>query len=97
MSGAGLRQMLEVFEESRGALSIPDLADELGITTERAESMIDFWVRKGKIRVSGVLSDCGSCAGKGECPLVFDLPRIYELVEHGNPEAEAEQPIPCRY
>jgi hypothetical protein len=95
MSGTSLRRLLDLFEVSRGALSIPDLADELGVTPERAESMVDFWVRKGKIRVSSVLSDCGSCGVKGNCPLVFDLPQIYELAESETAAPEQDQRLPC--
>lgn len=79
MSQTALRRFLSLFEESSGALSVRDLAQELGVSPERVEGMVDFWVRKGRIRVSSSLVDCGSCGERGTCPLAFGLPRTYEL------------------
>lgn len=94
MSRTSLRRLLNLFEESQGALSIPYLAKELGVTTGRVESLVDFWVQKGKIRISTSLSACGSCGVKGDCPLVFDLPKVYELVSSGNPK-DRSRSVPC--
>lgn len=90
MSQSTLSRLLTLFEESSGALSVRFLAQELGVTSERLEGMVDFWVRKGKIRVSAALTDCGSCGENGDCPLILTMPRTYELV------SDAADPIPAK-
>ena len=90
MSQSTLSRLLTLFEESSGALSVRFLAQELEVTSERLEGMVDFWIRKGKIRVSAALTDCGSCGVKGDCPLIMNMPRTFELV------ADADEPDPTR-
>jgi len=41
--------------------------------------MIEYWVRKGRIRLAEDVKECGSCGIQGNCPFVIDLPRSYEL------------------
>ena len=83
MTTSKLSRLITLLEKSSGALSIRELARELELSQERVESMMDYWVRKGKIRVSAKLAECGSCGGKGDCPFVLELPRVYELVRGG--------------
>lgn len=80
MTTTTLRRLLTVFEESSGAQSIQSLASILDLRPERVESMVDFWVRKGRIRVLISPSDCGSCSALGDCPFILEMPRTYELV-----------------
>lgn len=81
-----LRQVLTIFETAHGALSLPQVARELDISLERLDGMIQYWVRKGKIRNCLTAQQCGSCGFGDACPFVVDMPRIYELVdEHSNP------------
>ena len=80
MGRTKLGQLLDYFENTPGTASIADIASDLEITVSQAENMLAFWVRKGKIRISTSLTDCSSCGVNGECPLAFDLPRVYELV-----------------
>jgi hypothetical protein len=74
-----LRQVLTVFETADSPLSLPQIARELDVTPERLEGMIQHWVRRGKIRQSGSLTDCGTCGQQGGCPFVMALPRSFEI------------------
>lgn len=85
MSSTLLRQVLQKFETADHALSLPQIARELDVSLPRLEGMIQHWVRKGKIRESGGMSECGSCGAHGSCPFVFSLPRTYELVREDDP------------
>lgn len=59
---------------------MPEIARALDLSVAHLDAMIQFWVRKGKIRISGSVTDCGTCAKNGNCPFVVALPRTYELV-----------------
>ncbi len=74
-----LSQVLEVFENAEGALSLPQVAHELDVTPERLDMMIQHWVRKGKIVTSDGATECGSCGSHGSCPFIMDMPQTYEL------------------
>ncbi len=54
------------------------MARDLGIERVMLESMIEYWIRKGRLReVSAPACDtCGSAQG---CPFIMTLPRRYEL------------------
>jgi DNA-binding IclR family transcriptional regulator len=69
MSASTLRLVLTYFETNQGAVSLPQLARTLGIERETLHNMLDFWVRKGKLResVGAACTTCGSAAG---CPFV---------------------------
>lgn len=90
MSQSTLRRLLSLLEESSGALSVPYLAGELEVTPGRVEGLVDFWVRKGKIRVSSPGNGCGSCGISRDCPLIINLPRTYELVPEGDDPGPTE-------
>ncbi|GJM40855.1 MAG: hypothetical protein DHS20C20_11370 [Ardenticatenaceae bacterium] len=79
MSQSTLRQVLTIFETAVTPLSLPQIARDLNVSPARLEGMIQHWVRKGKIRQSTALSECGSCGENGGCPFVLDMPRTYEL------------------
>jgi hypothetical protein len=87
MASSKLRILLDLFEGSSGAVSIRDIARELDVSQDRVGSMMQYWIRKGKIRVSGVGTDCGSCGAGGDCPFILDMPRTYELVKEAQGEA----------
>jgi hypothetical protein len=80
MSESTLGKLLSIIEASDQSLSVSCLARELNIRPERVEGYLDFWVRKGRIKLSTPQGDCGSCPEKGDCPFVFDLTRTYELI-----------------
>jgi hypothetical protein len=79
MTQSTLRQVLTIFETAATPLSLPKIARKLDVSQERLEGMIQHWVRKGKIRQSSALTECGSCGHGSACPYVLDLPRTYEL------------------
>ena len=90
MSTTPLRQVLEYFEKTREGVSIRSMAKDLDLSVGQVESMVDYWVRKGRVRSFGVNSEnCGSCGTNDHCNLVITLPRSYELVnkhDQNNPE-----------
>lgn len=81
MQQSTLRQVLTIFETATAPLSLPQVAQELGISAERLESMLQYWVRKGKLRESVVSGECGTCGQKGSCAFVVNLPHSYELAD----------------
>ena len=83
MKTSKLSNLLTKIEESSGAFSIQALARELDLTPERVESMLEYWVRKGKIESSTNLTECGSCSAQGDCPFILEMPKTYELVIEG--------------
>ena len=80
MAASNLGQILKFFEDSRNAVTLNSIARELDLTPARVESMIEYWVRKGRIRLAEDVKECGSCGIQGNCPFAIDLPRIYDLV-----------------
>ena len=75
-----LRQVLAVFEESCEPRTLNQLARELGIPLGTLEGMIDYWIRKGKLREASGSQECSTCGGAKGCPFVPKLPHSYELV-----------------
>lgn len=81
-----LRQVLTAFEQASQPLSLNQLAHRLNVTPSMVDSMIQHWVRKGKLRVhtddscemASPACSCGS--GPGGCPYIMQMPRSYELV-----------------
>ncbi len=92
MSITPLRQVLNYFENSRGGKSINAIAREMNISPGQVGNLVDFWVRKGKIRPTPV-QECGSCSDLGNCPFVIEMPLSYELIREGDGELpETVQP-----
>jgi len=83
MATSTLSKLLDIFEEMSGALSIQTMASELEIRPAQVESMVDFWINKGRIRVSTDPSECGSCSAQGNCPFILEMPKTFELVKEG--------------
>lgn len=83
-----LRQVLSVFEQANGPLSLGQVARELGVERGALEGMIDHWVRKGKLRAVSSDQMCSSCGGAQGCPFVARLPRRYELAPESETAAE---------
>lgn len=73
----GLREVLATFETGR-AHSIQQLSDELGTDAGVLESMLEFWVRKGRLRHAGY-SNCAECGVGHACAMRTVQPRRYEL------------------
>jgi hypothetical protein len=83
-----LREVLRAFEDARGPLSLNDIARDLDITPGMLDGMIDYWVRKGKIRPAASGAACASCSlSKSCCTYSPNTPRGYVLVTGGEPVA----------
>jgi hypothetical protein len=81
MSKSTLSQVLTAFEDTSAPLTLSQIARNLDISAARLEGMIQYWMRKGKLRETVSYTDCGTCGrGNGECPFTIELPRSYELV-----------------
>jgi hypothetical protein len=97
MTQTTLRQVLTIFETTNRPFSLPQLAHELNVSPERLDGMIQHWVRKGKIRASGSVTECGSCGHNGACPFVMEMPRSYELVTPDNLIALSSIELTCSH
>lgn len=92
---ATLRQVLEQFEQNQGAVSLPQMARTLDLDRAMLQTMIDYWVRKGKLREVGAPA-CTTCGSVSGCPFVMTLPRCYELVTGDSSPAPIEaRPCAC--
>ncbi len=81
MTKSTLGRVLDVFANNRGPLTMNQIAHDLNISRPQLESMIQYWVRKGKLRETASYSDCNTCGcNRGDCPFVMELPTSYELV-----------------
>lgn len=89
-----LREVLNRFADQSAPVSIHRMAQDMGIEPNILSGMIDYWVRKGKLReVSGVGETCHTCGIKGACPYVITLPRSYELA--GDDDTQSGPPCNC--
>lgn len=83
-----LRELLRLVETAEGPISLAELGRQLGVAPAVLEGMLDHWVRKGRLTVSGgaaaacgsCAGHCGSCAGAVNCPFVARLPKSYLVV-----------------
>ena len=80
---SNLGQLLSLIENSRTPLSIGELACKLDISTDRVHAMIQFWVKKGRIRQITLPSECNSCSKIRKCAFIIDMPSSYESVSQG--------------
>lgn len=71
-----LRQVLQLFEQRQRLVALPALAEELGISEIMLGEMIEFWVRKGRLRE--VNSVCATC--HCGCSSKIKTAKCYELV-----------------
>lgn len=96
MASSKLRALITILEDSPGALSIRELARELDLSPGRVENMMEYWVRKGKIRSTASPMDCGACSSLGNCPFILEMPRTYELVRENEGELLARMGPICK-
>lgn len=76
-----LREVLFHFEHQTAPTSLNQMAKEMQVTPGVLEGMIDYWVRKGKLRaINSGGEDCNTCGNQGACPFVVTMPRYYERV-----------------
>lgn len=85
-----LHQLLREIESAQGSLNLNELAHKLNIERSALEGMIQFWVRKGRLKDDSQTvmdfpgcsssSACGhACPGAKGCPFVMTMPRTYSL------------------
>ncbi|MFB9238024.1 FeoC-like transcriptional regulator [Plantactinospora siamensis] len=75
MSASPLRRVLaEIRAAERGGVSLDDVARRVGVGRDEIDSMVDYWVRKGRLTVEEIgrgcpSGGCGGCSsGKGGSP-----------------------------
>lgn len=84
-----LYAVLDAIKNAGGPVSLGQLGRELGVEPAALQGMIDFWVRKGRLRVQGAAASGATCAPSGcagcpvdgpeGCPILLHAPRRYEL------------------
>lgn len=90
-----LREVLNRFADQSEPISVNRMARDMGLEPGVLHGMIDYWVRKGKLReVNSTTQSCTTCGIKSACPFIVALPRYYELVQ-GDTEAESHPPCGC--
>ncbi|MCC6905606.1 MAG: hypothetical protein IT326_07155 [Anaerolineae bacterium] len=95
MATSTLRKVLAAFEDMEGPATLADVARRLAVSPAQLDGMLEYWVRKGRLRASSSTeSACASCGISGHCPFARPLPRRYELVEAGA-TIPAEPPVCC--
>ncbi len=82
-----LHQVLAEIETAEGPLTVNELGHRLDVATSALLPMIEFWVRKGRLRDEDTAvseestcatGNCGtSCAGTNACLYVARMPRSY--------------------
>lgn len=60
-----LRQILKEITASRGGVSLDEIARRVGVSRGEAESMVGYWVRKGRLSAEDMAAACpsGGCGG----------------------------------
>jgi hypothetical protein len=90
-----LREVLSRFETYRMPVSVAQMAQEMQLEPGVLYSMIDYWVRKGKLReVNSHQQTCHTCGIKTGCPFIVALPRYFERVTEMT--SHSEPPCACR-
>lgn len=87
-----LREVLDRFTNQSAPVSVNRMARDMQLDPGVLHGMIDYWVRKGKLReVNTSGKSCHTCGIKGACPFVVNLPRYYERVTND----DLEQDLAC--
>ena len=85
-----LQKVLQEVKSVQGPINLNDLAHKLDIDRSALEGMIQFWVRKGRLKndqlepeptheMCSSASCSSSCSGPKDCPFVMTMPRTYSL------------------
>jgi len=82
-----LHQVLRMVETAQGPVTLNELSRKLMVEPAVLESMIQFWVRKGRLvdedaaaETSCTTGSCGgSCTGAASCAFVAKMPRSYSI------------------
>lgn len=87
-----LREVLNQFEAQHEPVSVRAMAHQMNLNPNVLQGMIDYWVRKGKLRIASSGGEsCHTCGIKGACPFVVNLPHYYERVQDDGQETH----LPC--
>lgn len=86
-----LNQVLEEITNANEPLSLTVLSSRLGVERGALEGMLDYWVRKGRLKDddthpegSHSAGNCGpSCGGADSCSFVAKMPKSYSLQSRG--------------
>lgn len=73
-----LRDVLNAFETDQ-PLSLAQMARRFNVEPGVLEGMIEFWVRKGKLR-QAAYTGCADCGLNHACPVGMVMPKRYERV-----------------
>ena len=80
-----LSRILKGFEQARGPLDLNELSRRTGVERSALDGMLEFLVRKGKLREVGLGTEaCAHCAGRLSCAQLQMgnlIGKSYELVE----------------
>ena len=93
-----LQQGLAEIQAASGPIDLNALGRKLGVQPSALEGMIQFWVRKGRLRVHRVADDedmvCAvqpictrGCPGPDQCPLLAATRRGYSIANASKPDA----------
>ena len=84
-----LHQVLHEIQMASGPITINELSRKIGIEVGALQGMIDFWVRKGRLRdddapfeedASCDAVGCGdNCYGLTACPFTAKMPKSYSI------------------
>lgn len=85
-----LREVLRELEAAEGPVNMNALSQKLGVERSALEGMIQFWVRKGRLKDDEreneqIFATCGGgscgggCPGPQGCPYVLKMPRTFTL------------------
>lgn len=85
-----LHAVLHAIEQARGPVLLSDLSRDLGIDSGVLQELLQFWVRKGRLKLDGVdgaapsstHTACGGgChdASPGACVFIAKMPTTYTI------------------
>lgn len=84
-----LHQVLHEIQMAKGPITINELSRKMNIDVTALQGMIDFWVRKGRLRdedapvaedASCEPGGCGdNCYGLSACPFTAKMPKSYSI------------------
>lgn len=91
-----LHAVLHAIEQARGPVLLSDLSRELDIEPGVLQDMLQFWVRKGRLRMDSTDADnaptshatCGAnchAANASTCVFVAKLPTTYTISSRSRP------------